>query len=119
MMNGKLLFQAMREIDAQLILDAAPGAWAKRRRGVMWAKWGALAACLLVLYAAVFFLRSLAEPHLLSRKLGIHPLLSLFCMYGGYRLFGVWMMILAPLLASLAVSFLRSYAAEGKAKTKK
>ncbi len=80
---------------------------------------GGLAASLFVLYAAVFLVRSLAEPHLLSKRLGIHPLLSLFCMYGGYRLFGVGAMIVGPLLASLAAAFLRSYRGEGEQGAKK
>lgn len=75
---------------------------------------GVLASGVLFLYVSVFLVRSLAEPHLLSRKLGIHPLLSLFCMYGGYRLFGIGMMIASPFLASLALSLFRSYREEGK-----
>ena len=54
-MSGKRLFRAMRQIDAQLILDAAPGEWKKARKGSMWVKWGALAACLCVLITAVFW----------------------------------------------------------------
>lgn len=80
---------------------------------------GALSAGLFVLYAVTFLVRSLAEPHLLSKKLGIHPLLSLLCMYGGYRLFGVGMMIAMPLLASVLAAFLRSYREEEQEGEKK
>ena len=43
-MNDKNIFDALRDIDEQWILDAAPG---KRRSAAsVWAKWGTLAACL-------------------------------------------------------------------------
>ncbi len=51
-MSGKKLFQVLRNIDPQLILDAAP----KERPHVSraWIKWGALAACLCLVATTVF-----------------------------------------------------------------
>ena len=43
-MNGKKIFQAMRNIDPRLVLDAAPAE--KAKTSYVWVKWGALAACL-------------------------------------------------------------------------
>ena len=55
-MNGRVIFQAMRNIDAQLILDAAPGEWRRAHIGKnVWVKWGALAACLCILVVGVLF----------------------------------------------------------------
>ena len=61
-MSGKKLFKAMRNIDAQLILDAAPGEWAKRHKGGVWLKWGALAAGLCALMFGVFYIMLLQTP---------------------------------------------------------
>ncbi len=61
---------------------------------------------LLVLYAASTVIRQILEPKLIGEGLGLHPLLSLAAMYAGLRLFGVWGMILAPLVTAGIVSVL-------------
>lgn len=55
---------------------------------------------LLVLYAVSSVIRQILEPKLIGEGLGLHPLLSLVAMYAGLRLFGVWGMILAPLVTA-------------------
>lgn len=55
---------------------------------------------LLILYAVSSVLRQVLEPKLIGEGLGLHPLVSLFSMYAGLKLFGVWGMILAPLVAA-------------------
>lgn len=55
---------------------------------------------LLVLYAVSSVIRQILEPKLIGEGLGLHPLLSLISMYAGLRLFGVWGMILAPLITA-------------------
>ena len=55
---------------------------------------------LLVLYAVSSVIRQILEPKLIGEGLGLHPLLSLAAMYAGLRLFGVWGMILAPLVTA-------------------
>ena len=52
---------------------------------------------LLALYAVTTLVRQVLEPKLIGDGLGLHPLLSLFSMYAGLKLIGVWGMILAPL----------------------
>ncbi len=59
---------------------------------------------LLILYGVISLLRQILEPRLVGRKLGLHPLLTLFASYAGFRLFGVWGMLLAPLVAMAAKS---------------
>ncbi len=51
-MNDKNIFDALRDIDEQWILDAAP----QKRKSVAstWVKWGALAACLCLVVASFF-----------------------------------------------------------------
>ena len=55
---------------------------------------------LLALYGVTTLVRQVLEPKLIGDGLGLHPLLSLFSMYAGLRLFGVWGMITAPLVTA-------------------
>jgi sporulation integral membrane protein YtvI len=64
----------------------------------------AMGISLLVLYLAVSVVRQLAEPKILGKSLGIHPLLSLLCSYAGLSLFGVWGLLFSPLAALLCKS---------------
>ncbi len=54
---------------------------------------------LLGTYAAAAVLRSVMEPRLVGKQLGLDPLLTLAALYAGYRLWGLIGMILAPMLA--------------------
>ena len=58
-----------------------------------------LAFGLLGLYAVIALVRSLLEPRLLGKHLGLDPLVTLIALYTGYRLWGIGGMILAPMLA--------------------
>lgn len=57
---------------------------------------------LLALCAAAVVLRRVLEPKMLGKQLGLDPLLTLVFLYAGYRFWGLWGMILAPLLAAAA-----------------
>ena len=61
-----------------------------------------------VLYGVSLIVHQIAEPRLVSAQLGIHPLLSLLCLYGGLRLFGLWGLLLAPVVAVLVRGLLSS-----------
>lgn len=65
-------------------------------------------AGLLALLAALCLLRSFLEPRFYGRQAGVSPLLTLAAVYAGFRLFGVWGMLLAPLAVSMAASLLRA-----------
>lgn len=54
---------------------------------------------LLGLYAACAVTRSVLEPRLVGKQLGLDPLVTLIVLYAGYRLWGFAGMILAPMLA--------------------
>lgn len=60
---------------------------------------GVRAVGLLGVYAVITLTRSMLEPKLVGRQLGLDPLATLIALYAGYRLWGVAGMILAPLLA--------------------
>ena len=61
---------------------------------------------LLGLYAAAALTRSVLEPRLVGKQLGLDPLVTLAALYVGYRLWGIGGMILAPMLAVAAVQLL-------------
>lgn len=62
---------------------------------------------LAALYAVVCVTRSVLEPRLLGKHLGLDPLVTLMAMYAGFRLLGLAGMILAP-MAAVTVLQLRS-----------
>lgn len=53
---------------------------------------------LVILYGVSAMARAALEPRLVGSQMGIHPLLTLVCIYVGYRLWGVLGMLLAPML---------------------
>lgn len=56
---------------------------------------------LLVLYGVVTVLRQLLEPRIVGAGIGMSPLLSLFAMYVGARLFGILGLLLLPLAVAM------------------
>lgn len=65
----------------------------------------ALGLCALV--AAAALLRTTLEPRLLGKQLGLDPLVTLVCLYVGYRLWGFLGLLLAPMLAGVLFSVLK------------
>lgn len=63
---------------------------------------------LLGTYAAAALLRSVLEPRLVGKQLGLDPLITLVALYAGYRLWGLGGMLLAPLLAVTITQFLQA-----------
>ena len=61
---------------------------------------------LLGIYAVVTITRSVMEPRLVGKQLGLDPLVTLFALYAGYKLWGLGGMILAPMAAALAAQIL-------------
>ena len=57
---------------------------------------------LLILYLVISLVRQVAEPKVLGKSLGLHPLLTLFATYVGFSLFGILGMVLAPVVALFA-----------------
>lgn len=57
---------------------------------------------LLGLYGVAALTRSILEPKLLGKQLGLDPLVTLMALYAGYRLWGIGGMILAPVMAVAA-----------------
>lgn len=69
---------------------------------------------MLGIYAVVVLVRSALEPKLVGRHLGLDPLLTLFALYAGYRVWGLGGMILAPLLTVTAMQLIPKKPDEGE-----
>ena len=54
-------------------------------------------------YITAALIRSMLEPKLLGKHLGLDPLVTLIALYIGYRLWGVGGMLLAPILTAAAL----------------
>lgn len=59
----------------------------------------ARAVGLMAVYIVITVIRSVLEPKFVGRQLGMDPLVTLFALYAGYKLWGIGGMIVAPLLA--------------------
>lgn len=55
---------------------------------------------LLCIYGAAFLTRTVLEPRLVGRHLGLDPLVTLVFLYLGYRFWGIFGMLLAPMLVA-------------------
>lgn len=62
---------------------------------------------LLAVYLTDMLLRTALEPKFVGKHLGLDPLVTLFVMYAGYRLWGIGGMILSPLLAVTVTQLLQ------------
>jgi sporulation integral membrane protein YtvI len=62
---------------------------------------------LLVLYAILTVTREIAEPKIIGKNLGIHPLLTLIMLYVGYELMGFFGILLLPLLAVIVTTYIK------------
>lgn len=58
---------------------------------------------ILGIYIAAALIRSMLEPKLLGKHLGLDPLVTLMALYIGYRLWGIGGMLLAPMLTVAAL----------------
>ena len=62
---------------------------------------------LLSIYGVAALLRCILEPRLVGKHLGLDPLLTLFALYAGYHLWGIFGMLLAPVLTVTITQLLR------------
>ena len=61
------------------------------------------AAGLGLLFAVIVAVRNGLEPHIVGKQIGLHPLVSLFSFYLGWRLAGLSGMVLTPILVLILV----------------
>ena len=60
-----------------------------------------LGTALLVLCAIMLLIRQLAEPRIVGKSIGLHPLATLFAAYVGLQLFGLFGLLIGPAVALL------------------
>ena len=65
---------------------------------------------LLCIYGCAVITRTVLEPRLVGRHLGLDPLVTLVFLYLGYRFWGIFGMLLAPMLAAALSASLRAEA---------
>lgn len=70
------------------------------------------AFALLGLYGIAALTRSVMEPRLVGKQLGLDPLVTLMALYMGYQLFGLPGMLLSPLMAVTAAQLLNAHPTE-------
>ncbi|MEG0754064.1 MAG: sporulation integral membrane protein YtvI [Angelakisella sp.] len=58
---------------------------------------------ILLLYAVITVVRTMAEPKILGDRIGLPPLVTIVSMYMGLSLFGFWGLILTPMAVTLLV----------------
>lgn len=56
---------------------------------------------LLILFGVVCIMREILEPKIIGKSIGLHPLLTLFAMYVGLKLFGFFGMIIFPFVITV------------------
>ena len=64
---------------------------------------------LLAVYGVVWLVRSILEPKLVGKGLGLDPLVTLMAIYAGLKLWGILGMLLAPILALTATQTLKQF----------
>ena len=62
---------------------------------------------LLILYAVITVIRQIIEPRIVGDQVGLHPLLTLACMFVGYRVFGGVGLLGLPFLCAVLVGLER------------
>ena len=94
--------------------------------GIVLLPWAALlflsgatarAITVLVITLAVTLIRQIAEPHIIGKNFGIHPLASLISLYIGFRLFGIVGILISPFSALAASEALALYRKKIQEKT--
>lgn len=56
---------------------------------------------MLILYVVITIIRQILEPKIVGKQIGLHPAVTLICMFVGAQLFGILGLFLFPVLATL------------------
>ena len=63
---------------------------------------------LIGMYAVIFMMHRIIEPKIMGREMGLSPIIALLSLYLGMRVGGVAGLILAPMIATVVVSFYKA-----------
>ena len=64
---------------------------------------------ILVMFGIITVVREVIEPKIVGSSIGMHPLLTLVAMYTGYKLLGLWGILIFPPALDLAKTLLIDY----------
>jgi len=67
-----------------------------------------MAVGLLIIYAISQLVRQIIQPKIVGDSIGVHPLISLILMYIGYKMQGVWGMILAVPIGMVVINLYKA-----------
>ena len=63
---------------------------------------------LALLYIVIVIIRNFIEPRIIGKQMGLHPLVTLICIFVGLRLFGIIGMFAVPLTVMVLIELQRS-----------
>lgn len=67
---------------------------------------------LLIIFGVIWLIRQITEPKIVGQSVGVHPLITLVAMYGGYMLMGFGGIFLFPIVAAVVQNVLDALRAE-------
>lgn len=72
-----------------------------------------LAIAILCLWGTWAVIRQLLEPHMVSKQIGTHPLITLLAMYTGLKLIGIFGLMIGPIIALILLNTFRELLKKG------
>ena len=72
-----------------------------------------LAIAVICLWGVWAVLRQIIEPHMVSKQIGMHPLVTLLAMYTGFKLIGVFGLMLGPIICLILLNVFRELLKKG------
>ena len=76
-----------------------------------------LGIALIVLYVIILVTRQLAEPKVVSNKIGIHPIFTLIAMYTGFKVTGLLGLFIGPIVLIILKNIYSTTIDDGIVKT--
>jgi len=76
-----------------------------------------LGIALIILYVIILVTRQLAEPKVVSNKIGIHPIFTLIAMYTGFKITGILGLFIGPIVLIILKNIFSTMIDDGIVKT--
>ncbi len=76
-----------------------------------------LAVGLLIIYIVISIVRQFIEPKIVSKQIGIHPIFTLIAMYTGFKLIGIFGLLVGPIALIILKNLYGSLIDKGVMKT--
>lgn len=72
-----------------------------------------LAIAIICLWGVWAVLRQIIEPHMVSKQIGMHPLITLIAMYTGFKIIGVLGLMVGPIICLILLNVFRELLKKG------